>query len=125
MSAKNKFFAKKTWVGQVRFDSKLEARRNGELELLQRAGAISGLRRQVTFSLVVNGIAICKMVADHTFFEGKVYVVEEVKTPPTKTPSYRIKRKLFEALYPEISFREWPEVPKKIRKSRKAALSGP
>ena len=51
---KNKFGAKKVtdpFTGEI-FDSSKEYRRWCELKLLQRAGRISGLKRQVTFELI-------------------------------------------------------------------------
>ena len=53
---RNKYFAKRTYselCGRT-FDSKLEARRGEELELLQKAGEISGLKYQVRFNLCLN-----------------------------------------------------------------------
>lgn len=52
--AGNKFGAKKVkdpFTGEL-FDSKAEHRRWCELRLLERAGKISGLKRQVTFELI-------------------------------------------------------------------------
>ena len=54
----NKYGARRTYsalCGRT-FDSKLEARRGEELELLQKAGEISGLEFQVKFQLTSNGI---------------------------------------------------------------------
>ena len=104
----NKYRACKTVVDGVVFDSKIEARRNGELKLLERAGKIQRLERQVTYHLNVAGAKICKMIVDHTYFEGNVLVLEEVKSKPTKTPVYRLKKKLLLALHPGIDFREYP-----------------
>lgn len=49
----NKYGARKVRLhdGQV-FDSSKEAQRYGTLRLLERAGKISGLKRQVTFELI-------------------------------------------------------------------------
>lgn len=51
MSARNKYRAKRTTVDGITFDSKKEANRWQELKLLERAGEISELRRQVAFPL--------------------------------------------------------------------------
>jgi hypothetical protein len=48
----NKYGAKKTMVGEVQFASKKEAQRYMELQLLERAGEITNLRRQVKFELM-------------------------------------------------------------------------
>lgn len=47
----NKFGAIPTTVDDIRFDSAREARRYGELKLLERAGEIANLRRQVPIHL--------------------------------------------------------------------------
>ena len=47
-----KYGNKKTQFAGLTFDSKAEARRYGELQLLERAGRISNLRRQVPIELV-------------------------------------------------------------------------
>ena len=52
---RNKFNAIKTTIEGITFDSKREARRWQELKLLERAGEIERLERQVPFSLVVEG----------------------------------------------------------------------
>ena len=48
----NKFSAQRVEVDGISFDSKKEARRWGELKLLERAGEIIDLRRQVVIPLV-------------------------------------------------------------------------
>lgn len=50
--SRNKFGAKKTQVGEINFDSKKEANRWMELQLLERGGEISNLRRQVRIPLM-------------------------------------------------------------------------
>lgn len=90
-----------TEVDGIRFDSKAEARRWGELCALQQAGKIYRLQRQVRFKLVVNGELIATYVADHTYYdEQERYVVEDVKgSRSTITPEYRLKKKLMAAIY--------------------------
>lgn len=48
----NKYGASKVTVDGVTFDSKKEARRWQELKILEKAGKISNLRRQVKFVLI-------------------------------------------------------------------------
>lgn len=84
------------------FDSKREYMRWCELKLLQRAGEISKLRRQIPFVLIPKqtdekGKTLereCKYIADFVYEEGGKTVVEDVKSVATKTPEYRIKKKL-------------------------------
>lgn len=92
----NKFKNIKTEVNGQKFDSKKEARRFGELSLLERAGQIKGLVCQPRFPIIVNGTEVCTYVADFTYVEeGRGTVIEDVKSPPTrKLPLYRLKTKL-------------------------------
>ena len=79
------------------YDSGKEARRSAELELLQKAGKISGLERQVSFELIPkqDGERAVKYVADFAYYDNGVHIVEDVKSPVTrKLPTYIIKRKL-------------------------------
>lgn len=48
----SKYHSKKVVLDGIEFDSKREAKRYGELLLLERAGAITDLQRQVRFELV-------------------------------------------------------------------------
>lgn len=85
------------------FDSRREYMRWCELKLLQRAGEISDVRRQVKFLLIPaqkdpdTGKVIereCSYYADYVYTENGKTVVEDVKSVATKTPEYRIKKKL-------------------------------
>lgn len=96
----SKYNSKKTVVGGQKFDSKKEARRYQELLLLEKAGEIKNLSRQVKFVLIPSqrdesGKLIereCSYKADFTYEEGIKTVVEDVKGYRTK--EYIIKRKL-------------------------------
>lgn len=97
-SKRSKYRSIKTEVDGVVFDSKKEAARWQELILLERAGEISNLARQVKFPLEVNGDHICNYFADFCYddSDGNV-IVEDVKG--VRTNEYRIKAKLMKALY--------------------------
>ena len=97
----NKFGAKKTTINGIRFDSKWEATRWQQLELLQKAGKIAGLQRQVRFPLVVNGHLICTYIADFSWTDTETgeRTISDAKSPATLTPEFRIKAKLLEALH--------------------------
>ena len=77
------------------FDSKREAARWQELQLLERAGEITELERQVEYELIPEqkGERAAKYIADFRYVdhEGKT-VVEDTKG--VKTPVYILKRKL-------------------------------
>ena len=85
----------KITVDNIVFDSKAEARRYGELKLLQRAGEISGLHMHPAFNLFGQcNTKICKYVGDFQYRNNVgVVVVEDVKG--VKTTAYRLKAKLF------------------------------
>lgn len=98
----------KTEVGI--FDSKKEYSRFNELVLLQRAGVISDLRRQVRFELVPksNTERAAYYVADFTYkkADGKM-ICEDVKSEMTrKLPLYILKRKLMKWRNPDYIFLE-------------------
>lgn len=95
----SKYHAKKITVGGDTFDSKKEYRRFLELDLMNRSGKISNLRRQVKFVLIPaqreNGKLVereCAYYADFTYNQDGRYVVEDTKG--VRTDAYRIKRKL-------------------------------
>ena len=77
------------------FDSKAEAARWQELQLLERAGEIKELERQVEYELIPKqkGERAVKYIADFRYVDhdGKT-VVEDTKG--VKTPVWIIKRKL-------------------------------
>jgi hypothetical protein len=101
MPRPNKYRNKKVEYDGHKFDSKKELKRYHELKLLERAGQIKGLELQKRFPFVVQEKRICVYVADFYYLEqGGGEVVEDVKSEITKkNPVYRIKNKLFEAIY--------------------------
>jgi hypothetical protein len=87
-----------TTVDGIEFQSKREAVRYGALKLLQSAGEITGLERQVRFAIDVAGLHICDYVADFCYHAvDGTSVVEDVKG--MRTPIYRLKRKLMKAVH--------------------------
>jgi hypothetical protein len=97
---------KTTGADGVVHDSGKEHRRWCELELLECAGEIRCLRRQVPFALVVSGVLVCTYIADFVYEDGAATIVEDCKSPPTrKLAAYRIKVKLMQAIH-NIQIRE-------------------
>ena len=99
MVKQNKYRNQKIAVGNDVFDSVKEYTRYRELVLLQRAGHITGLRRQVSFELIPaqreGGKIVeraCNYAADFVYEENGKTVVEDTKGFRTK--DYIIKRKL-------------------------------
>jgi hypothetical protein len=82
------------------FDSQAEAARFRVLRMMLNAGQISELTLQKSFPCVVHGVKVCTYVADFAYRNAAgEFVVEDVKSAPTKTPIYRLKKKLVKALY--------------------------
>ena len=87
-----------TEVGYT-FDSQAENRHYRELKLLAAASLITDLQVHPRYPLVVNGVRICIYEADFSYKqEGETRVVD-VKSPATRTPVYRLKAKLMQAIY--------------------------
>lgn len=80
------------------FDSMAEFKRFTELLTLQRYGAISDLKVQVPFAMVVNGRKVGEpWRADFSYLRDGQLVVEEVKG--IDEPYQRLRRELAIALY--------------------------
>lgn len=94
----SKYKAIRTAVDGIIFASKAEAARYCELKILQRQGLISDLRLQVPFNLPVNGVLICKYIADFVYLDADGRMVVEDKKG-VKTPVYRLKSKLMLAVH--------------------------
>lgn len=99
-----KWCAVKTTLDGIEFDSKAEATRWSELRLLERGGLISGLEHHVSFPLKVGDSVVCSYEADFVYWEtgpGGLprKIVEDVKSPVSKTPVYELKKKLLRAIY--------------------------
>ena len=77
-----------------KFDSVKEYHRWGCLKLLERAGAIKDLKRQVKYELIpkIGSERACNYIADFTYMQDGKLVVEDVKG--VKTDAYKIKKKL-------------------------------
>lgn len=94
----NKYRAKRTEMDGIMFDSAAEARRYRELRLLERAGMVSDLELQPLYPIAVNGRRVAMYRADFRYKDNDGrQVVEDVKG--IRTPVYRLKKKLVEALY--------------------------
>jgi hypothetical protein len=100
----HKYGAEPTVVDGIRFASKAEAHRYGELLLKERAGEIEGLELQPAFLIWQSGDEKIFYIADFKYIENGQVVVEDVKG--VKTDVYRMKKKMFLAAYPEFKFVE-------------------
>lgn len=95
--SRNKYGAKKTVVGGIKFDSKKEANRWMELQRLERAGEISDLKRQVKVELIGQHRPLYtrtgrKMVLtfDFSYIEQGVQIFEDAKGYPTRDYEVRV-----------------------------------
>lgn len=98
-------------VDGITFASKAEMKRYSELKLMERGGVVTDLELQPRFELQpafvhrqYGMIAALHYVADFRYRENGALVVEDVKGD--RTAVYKIKRRLFLRLFPEIDFRE-------------------
>jgi hypothetical protein len=120
---RNKYGAKPTEVDGHKFPSRKEARRYGELRLLERAGEIQNLALQPRYPIIINGVPVrypsgvaLEYRGDFRYLDTRTnrVVVEDVKgvrktpRPPgvkkprhegTDTDASRIKRALVAAIY--------------------------
>lgn len=95
-----KYHNKKTEIDGILFDSRREANRYQELKLWQMSGEIQDLVLQPSFDLIVQGGAVVgKYFADFKYRMGTKVVIEDVKSPITKTPVYRLKKRIVEAVH--------------------------
>ncbi len=109
--------AERTSRDGVVFDSKGELARWEELRLLERAGEVSELRRQVRYDLAVEGVKVGTYVADFSYLDHKGrHVVEDFKG--VRTPVYRLKKKLMLAIY-GIHIHETDAPPRRPRTRRR------
>lgn len=110
MNYKNKYHNKKVTTEFGVFDSQKEYQRFNELLMLQRAGVIENLQRQVKFEVIPKTPTErpAYYVADfsYTKADGKK-IIEDVKSVMTrKLHDYILKRKLMKWRYPEYQFIE-------------------
>lgn len=93
----SKYNAKAKIVNGIRFASTKEGERYKQLLLLEKGGVIQNLSLQPKFKISINDAKICNYIADFQYIEGGKVVVEDVKG--IKTPVYKLKKKMFEAVY--------------------------
>ncbi len=109
-----KYYATKTEINGISFDSKLEAERYKQLLLLMEAGSISNLELQKEFQIIQGYVdpATGKKIkssfylADfaYTDIENRCLVAEDTKG--METPEFKLKWKLVKIRFPEWNFRK-------------------
>ena len=96
---RSKYGAQPVNIDGLRFDSKKEATRWGQLVLMERAGVIQGLRRQVPYVLIdksAHGRAI-RYIADFSYVQDGKEIVEDAKG--YRTDVYKLKRRMMAERY--------------------------
>ena len=104
----------KTVIDGIKFDSKLEAERYAQLKIMERAGVIRNLELQPEYELIPsfrkNGKTWRKTAykADFRYIlvEDDITIIEDVKgSTAVITDVFRLKQKLFEYKYPELTIK--------------------
>lgn len=80
-----------------------EAQYCSELALRVRAGDIKSYEKQVKFELKVNGVKICSYYVDFVITHNDLSR-QAIEYKGFETEVFKIKEKLFRALYPELDY---------------------
>lgn len=93
--------AKKATYQNCLYDSKFEASYAAELDLRKKAGEIVKWEKQKTLELIVNGYLVCTYRIDFIVYYPDL-TVEYVETKGWASPVWKLKWRLFEALYSDL-----------------------
>lgn len=94
---RSKYGAVRTVINGIPFDSKAEARRYGELKLIEQAGGLAKLEIHPVFKIKIDGVLICRVVLDFCYWNCGRLIYEDVKGRDNALS--KLKRKLVEAQY--------------------------
>lgn len=94
----SKYKNKRTKTEHGTFQSKFEAKVGGDYEMMKKAGEIKGYECQSKVSLDVNGYHICNYYLDFKV-EHNDGTIEWIEVKGFETPLWKLKAKLFEAIY--------------------------
>ena len=109
-----KYHNKKTVADGIKFDSKLEAERYSQLKMMERAGVIRDLELQPEYELIPSfrkdgktwRRTVYKADFRYILAEGDRIIIEDVKgSTAVITDVFRLKQKLFEYRYPELTIK--------------------
>lgn len=103
-----KYRNKITEYNGIRFHSKSEVKRYQDLLIMEKHGLIKDIELQPKIPLMVNGKKIGNYIGDFRYWDNelKKEVLEDVKSPITKTPTYKLKKKILETYKPPIEIKE-------------------
>lgn len=98
---KNKYNAIKQELDNLTFASQKEAQRYAELKIMEQAGEIEGMQTQVPFTLIPKSAygREIRYVADFVYVRNGEKIIEDTKSTATKTPVYRLKKRLLAEKY--------------------------
>lgn len=106
----SKYKNEKVIIDGIPFDSKKEGNHYLELRLLERQGLIRDIGLQTRFELLPpykkNGKTIKGIYyfADFTYYQDNKLIVEDTKG--YRTEVYKLKKKIFEYVYPDLEIKE-------------------
>lgn len=105
MKASSKYRNKKTVVDGITFDSQKEAKRYGELKLLEKAGEISHLELQPVIKLEIAGHKIvfdsgrqARYKGDFRYFDESAAHFRVEDTKGYRTRDYKLKKAILRAM---------------------------
>jgi hypothetical protein len=96
---RSKFNNRKVVFGGITFDSQREFARYLELSELLERGRITQLKVHPRYSIVINQVRVCGYEPDFEYYVDGKLIVEDVKSKPTRTRVYMLKRKLMRAVH--------------------------
>lgn len=94
---------KKEYNGTV-YASAFEAKYAAQLDWRKKARDIKDWKSQITFNLTVNKTLICKYIIDFVIIHNDDST-EYIETKGFETRDWKIKRKLFKALYSQLNYK--------------------
>lgn len=109
-----KYHNKKTVADGIKFDSKLESERYAQLKILERAGVIRDLELQPEYELIPSfkkggktwRRTVYKADFRYILCEDDKTIIEDVKgSEAVITDVFRLKQKLFEYRYEELTIK--------------------
>ena len=109
-----KYHNTKTVADGIKFDSRLEAERYAQLKMMERAGAIRDLELQPEYELIPSfkkdgktwRRTVYKADFRYILAEDDRIIIEDVKgSTAVITDVFRLKQKLFEYRYPELTIK--------------------
>jgi hypothetical protein len=107
---RQKYGARAVEIDGIKFASQVEARRYQELRLRELAGEIKDLEPHPRFVFEYGGVRIGAYTADSSYVNTATSerVVEDVKSGPTRTTAYRLRKRMMRAFF-GIEVQEYEE----------------